>query len=382
MAEKNRASSFEHPVSMGSFRSWIRLLRRGGGVDRAYLDRFLFVCLSTFLTSPLRLYESFRYRRILRETPIHPEPVFIVGHWRTGTTHLHNLLCLDPRFGYLSTFQAMAPGFCLAGEKRIKPLLARIAARRHPTREIDNIPLSLDAPQEEDFALANLSPYSFLHLYTFPRRASYFFRRYALFEGLPASELAEWRRLYLDLLRKATYKARGKRLVLKNPAHTGRVPTLLSLFPQAKFIHTVRDPYHVFRSMLHVYLTVLPTAQLQAIERERIEAYILEFYALIMRKFLADKARIPPENLVEVRFEDLERDPLGQVRRIYEGLRIDGFEETAPVIRAYLRTIEGYRKNAYEIDGEVVRKVNEHWRFAFETWGYPLREPPPGPALP
>ena len=375
MAKEKRASSFEHPVAMGSFLSWIRLLRAGRGIDRPYLGRLLFVTLTTLLTSPLRLYEQGRYGKIIRETPLHPSPVFIVGHWRTGTTHLHNLISMDRRFGHLTTFQAMAPGFCVTGDKWIKPLLARIARKNHPTREIDNIPLSFDAPQEEDFGIANMSPYSFLHLYTFPRQAPYFFDRYVLFEDLPASTMAEWTEIYLTLLRKATYLAGGKRLVLKNPAHTGRIGTLLDLFPDARFIHTFRDPYHVFRSMLHVYMTVLPRSQLQAIDRERIEEYILSFYAKLMRKFLADKALIPPDHLVEVRFEDLEKNPMDQLKRVYEGLRLPGFDETAPAVRAYLRSIEGYQKNAYEIDDHVIRKVNRKWRFAFDEWGYALREP-------
>jgi len=375
MAAERRASNFEHPLALGSFRSWVRLLQEGKEIDRAYLARLLFVSFSTLLTSPLRVYERLRYGRIVRNTTLHPSPIFIVGHWRTGTTHLHNLICMDRQFGYLSTFQAMAPGFCLVGDRTIKPLLARIARKNHPTREIDNIPLSFDAPQEEDFAIANMSPYSFLHLYTFPRRAPHFFDRYALFEGLPESALAEWTEIYLTLLRKATFSAGGKRLVLKNPANTGRIGTLLDLFPDARFIHICRNPYNVFRSMLHVYLTVLPTAQLQEIGRDRIEAYILAFYAKLMKKFLADKTLIPADNLVEMKFEDLEADPLGQLQRVYDGLRLPAFDETAPAVRAYMRSVEGYQKNEYEIDDHVIKSVNRHWPFAFDAWGYAPRTP-------
>lgn len=374
MVEERRVSSLEHPLALGSFRSWIRLIRESEEIDRAYLARLLFVSMFTLLTSPLRLYERQRYGRAVENTRIHPSPVFIVGHWRTGTTHLHNLICMDHQFGYLSTFQAMAPGFCLVGDRAIKPLLARIARKNHPTREIDNIPLSFDAPQEEDFAIANMSPYSFLHLYTFPRQAPYFFERYALFEDLPESTLTEWTEIYLTLLRKATFSAGGKRLVLKNPANTGRIGTLLELFPDARFIHIYRNPYNVFRSMLHVYMTVLPRAQLQDIGRDRIEGYILTFYSRLMKKFLADKALISTDNLVEVKFEDLEEDPLGQLQRVYDGLRLPGFDKAAPTVRAYMRSIEGYQKNPYEIDDDVVKSVNRHWRFAFEEWGYVPRE--------
>jgi len=235
MAEKSRISNTEHPLSLGSFLSWVRLVLTSEGVAREYVPRLLFVALTTFLTSPLRVYEHARYGGAVRRTAVHPSPVFVVGHWRTGTTHLHNLICRDENFGYVTTFQAMAPGFCLVGDGKIKKFLSGKAAKDHPTREIDNIPLSFDAPQEEDFAIANMSPYSFLHLYTFPRRAPYFFERYALFRDLPEKVRAEWTGIFMNIFQKATLRAGGKRLVLKNPAHCGRIRTLLELFPHARF---------------------------------------------------------------------------------------------------------------------------------------------------
>ena len=374
-SQEKRASIIGHPVALGSFRSWLRLVRRSGGIDRAYVPRFLAVSLSTLLTSPLRLYETARYGRAIRRTEIHRAPIFIVGHWRTGTTHLHNLLCEDRQFGYVSTFQAMAPGFCLMGEKRIKPLLAQRIQKDYPTREIDNIPLLLDAPQEESFALANMSPCASLHVYSLPRQAPAIFARYALHQGLSAAERAEWIDTYLTLLRTATLRCAGKRLVLKDPANTGRIPTLLALFPDAKFIHICRDPYRVFPSMVGVYRVVLSRAQLQDVSPEQIEDLVLRFYAQLMRKFLEERSLIPPANLIEVRYEDLEADPIGQLRRVYEGLRLTGFAAAEPAFRAYLDSVRGFEKNPYRVDDAVIEKVNRHWQFAFDAWGYERLQP-------
>ena len=370
MAQAKRSSSTEHPVALGSLRSWLRLLCSSRGIDRAYVPRVLFVSLTTLLTSPLRLWERVRYGRRIRRTGIHPAPVFIIGHWRSGTTHLHNLLCRDKNFGYLSTFQAMVPGFCLVGEPRAKRFLAKQAASRYPTRLIDNVPLCLDAPQEDEFALANLSPHSFLHGFSFPRQAQDFFERYVLFEGLSAADVSRWNAAYLGLLRKATLASGGKRLVVKNCAHTARIVTLLDLFPGAKFIHIHRNPYAVFLSTLHMHRTILPRSQLQGIEPDRVEAHVLRFYGRLMRRFLADRSRIPAGNLVEIRFEDLEGSPLAELRRAYDSLGLPGFDAAEESVRSYLDSIAGYRKNAYELDGEVIATVNRHWAFAFEAWGY------------
>lgn len=366
---------FEHPAGMGSFRSWLRLLRSADGIDREFLPRILVISLTTGLTSPLRLYETARYGSLVRRTEIHPSPVFIIGHWRTGTTHLHNLLCQDEQFGCISTFQAMAPGFCLMGEKRIKPFLANLAKKNHPTREIDNIPLSFDAPQEEAFALVNMTPYASLHVYTLPRQAGEIFEKYGLLEGLSPAEHAEWVETYLALLRKATVRCGGRRLVLKDPCSTGRIPMLLELFPKAKFIHICRNPYTVFRSMLGVYRIVLPKAQLQRVSAEQTEEIVLRTYERLMKKYLAEKSLLPAGSLVEVKYEELENEPMAELRRIYETLGLPGFARAEPKLRAYLDSVTGFQKNKYRVDEAVVEKVNRRWQFALDEWGYERLEP-------
>ena len=375
MADRQSASMFEHPLAMGSLRSWLRLLWRSGGIDARYLPRVLFVTLTTLLTGSVRLYERLRYGRVVRETRIRPSPVFIVGHWRTGTTHLHLLLCQDPQMGFVSMFQALAPGFCLVGQGFIKKIVAYWLEKSHPTRLIDNVPLRIDAPQEDEFALANATPYSFLHVFSFPRQAADLFARTTLFRGISPEDRAEWAARYLEILRKATLLADGKRLVLKNPAHSGRLRAILELFPEAKFIHICRNPYDLFLSTRRLWEVVLPRSQVQTIDAGEVDRLILQFYAQLMQQYLADRSLIPAGNLVEVRFEDLEAAPLAEVRRIYEALGLPGFAAAEPALRSYLASVADYHKNHYELTADVVELVNQHWSFAFEAWGYPRLEP-------
>ena len=380
MTQATRPSNAEHPAALGSFRSWIGLLRRSDGIDCAYLPRAAFVTFTTLLTSPLRLWERARYGRRIRETAIHPSPVFVVGHWRSGTTHLHNLLCRDEQFGSLTTFQAMAPGFCLVGNGAIKRFVARQAAARYPTRLIDNVPLAFDAPQEDEFALATASPHSFVHTFSLPRQADELFDRDVLFDGLSLGARERWTATYLKLLRTATLANGGRRLVVKNCAHSARIPTLLEMFPDARFVHIHRDPYEVFLSTMHMRRTVLPRSQLQAVSPERVEAHVLGFYDRLMRRFLADRTAIPAGRLVDVRFEDLEASPLGELRRIYDALDLPGFDRAEPYVHAYLESISGYRKNAYDLADDVIAKVNHNWSFAFDALGYERIEPTGGSA--
>ncbi len=94
-----------------------------------------------------------------------------------------------------------------------------------------------------------------------------------------------------------------------------------------------------------------------------------------MKKFLTDKECIPAENLIEIKYEDLETTPLEQIRRVYESLNISGFTEVEPAMQAYLTSINDYQKNKYVIDDDVISKVNQHWQFAFDEWGYTRIEP-------
>ncbi len=376
MADKKSANLFEHPLAFGSFRNWLRLLWDNKDVDRQFIPRALFVTLSTFFISPLGLYESVRYGRIVRSTSIHPSPIFIIGHWRSGTTHLHLTMCQDKNLGFSSTFQTFAPSICLVSEGIVKRPLDMLGRKRHPTRVIDNIPFAMDSPGQQDLAISGMSPYSFFHMYIFPRQAIYFYEKYIThFDDLPESIRAEWNEIYLTTMRKAALKSGKERLILRNCADTARIKALLQLFPGAKFIHIYRNPYDIFRSTRNLYETILATAQLQEISPDEIETWVLRFYTQLMQKYLTDKALIPTGNLVEVKYEDLEKDPLTQLHRIYDALSLPGFGEAEPAFRAYLASIANYQKNPQEIDDNVIVKVNQHWQFALDALGYERLQP-------
>ncbi len=357
---------------MAPLRTWVRLLVENGGVAPRYWGKLGRALLLTTLVSPLRVAERLRYGRHVAQTALDGQPLFILGFARSGTTHLHNLLQQDPRYGTVSTFQSIVPTFFLIGRGWLK---RRMAKSLPATRPMDNVRLSLDAPVEEEVAISNTCSLSPIHHLSFPRRARTYLDKYLTMQGLTKEELARWDRVYLDVLRKATFDSVGggggvKPLVLKSPNNTGRIPHLLRLFPDAKFIHIVRNPYLVHPSMMYMYQQVLPLFQLQVGAAEDMEAHVLHAYKVVMQQYLHDRDLIPSGNLAEVYFEDLERRPLAELERLYAELSLPGWEQAQGPIGRYLETLSGYRKNRFSLDQSVINRVEQEWQFALNVWRY------------
>lgn len=375
-----------HPCSFAPLSVWARLVFENRGIARPYWGRAARILALSALTAPLRVAESLLHSRQVNEVVLAPPPLFILGFARSGTTHLQNLITQDARFGYFTTWQGATAAFSLIGRGRLKRLMEKgmaASGEGERTRPMDNVKITLDTPQEEDLALANVSPMSFVHQLSFPRRTMQLLDKYVMMGtradgepsgGLSPRELSRWERTYLRVLRKTSLLAGGKPLVLRNTVNTGRVDHLLRLFPQAKFIHIVRNPYTVYPSVLHLYRTLFPLYQLDHYDQEEVERFIVEIYRQVMAKYLRDRARIPPGQLAEVRYEDLERDPLGALARLYRELDLPGWNEARPRVEAYLRTLSRYRKNSFSMDRTDLDRVAEHWGFAVDAWGY---EPPP-----
>ena len=354
------------PLAFGSYRNWRHLVRESGGVDPSFRRRAAFVTAVSLATAPLRVADRLGRRDRVVPDGV-PPPLFVVGHWRSGTTYLHNLLCEDPQFGFVTAFQTLAPEATRVGRGSLRPLMAW---RMPPTRVVDEMAQSIDGPIEEEWAMANMSPYSPYHHFTFPRRFGHFMR-YALMVDVPPHEVRAWQSLYASVVARATALAPGRRLVLKNPANTGRLPALLALFPEALVVHIVRSPYDVFASTLRLYDTLYGIAAMHPVPRAEVEENILSSYAAIQGKFLADRETLGAGRLVEVRYEDLAAAPLEVLGRVYEALVLPGFGRAEPHLRRHAEATARHVVRTHGAPPALAARVRERWRFAFEAWRYP-----------
>lgn len=372
-----RSNKAAHVCALAPLGVWARLIFENG-VPRPYWGKLARILVASAATLPLRVAETAIYSSSLARTEIREPPLFVLGFARTGTTHLHNLLSQDPNLGYVTTFQAAAPKWFLVGRGKIQSLMAQ--GMGVVKRPMDNMTIALDLPQEEEVALANSTHLSFLHYLSFPQKAPEYLDRYVLLgdgSGLAQADLRRWETEYLEIVRKATINWSGRRIVLKTPVNQGRIPSLLRMFPDAKFVHIVRDPFVIFQSMLHMHRKVLPLYSLQDIDWQGVEKFIVDSFVATMKQFIEDSRAIPDGNLVEVKYERLEQDPVGELGKIYSALRLPGWEAAQESVEQYLATLGGYTKNQYEPSRDAAELVRERWGFALDRWNYSVRDAKP-----
>jgi hypothetical protein len=315
---------------------------------------------------PLRWAENLVWNRRILATPV-KAPVFLLGFGRSGTTHLHYLFWQDPQFGVVSNYQASLQPVALIGRGWLPKLFAGSLPKKRP---MDNVAITLDAPQEEEIAMANSSLHAPLHFMAFPQELPEIYDRYVCRLGSDPALLEAWKRDYLRVLKKATIVSGGRRLALKTPTNTGRVRVLAEMFPDATFVNIVRNPYRVYRSMRNMYRKILPQEALQELDWDAVDQWTLDAYSSLMAKYLDERKLLGDDRLIEIRYEDLDERPLEQLEKIYRALRLGDFETLRPKFEAYLATLDGYEKNEFDFPAEIVEAVNKSWGFAFDAFGY------------
>ena len=365
---KQKAAVNLSPAIGSSLRNWLSNLLAYGPPSWMYIPRVLFVTLVSFVGIPFRMWESWRLRKKLKATRLKDDPIFIIGHWRGGTTLIHNLLCQDPQFGYITMIQALFPrSFMTTSFFRWFLMLFM-----PPTRPMDNMALGIDTPQEDELALSNMTRNSMYNGWQFTWRLLDFYRRWVEFEGISRQGRDEWWREYHRLLKRATLNHQGKRLVLKNPPHTARVLEILRRYPNARFIHVYRNPFEVFLSTRHLYRTAIPPFIVQKYPESKMDRDFVQIYARMMTRFFADEAQIPKDRLFTIRFEDFHKHPMQTLESLYQHLDLGGFERAKPHFQRYLESQGDYVQNEYTMDPADVETVMRHWGFAVRHWNYPV----------
>lgn len=316
--------------------------------------------------SVMRGVEHLVYGSRIRNEKLVKDPVFILGHWRSGTTLIHNLLTSDPQFTSPTLYQTLFPNHFLMTESVVKRLTAPFVPK---TRPMDNMPIHWDVPQEDELALcalAQVSPYMGL---AFPEDMDAFHGHLDI-ERLAPAQQERWKDALVYLLKKITIRT-PRQVVLKSPSHTYRVKTILKMFPNAQFVYIYRNPLDVFNSTCHLRRTMIDGNTLGKSLYGDLEEDVLRNYMLAIENYEAHKNLIPAGNLHEVRYEDLAANPLSEMEKLYESLSLEHVEDMRQAVQPQLEKLKKYKKNRFSPDPHWAQVVYKQCRDIYELYNYP-----------
>ena len=362
---------FWHGMPLGV---WLPLVAEHG--CRAALRKWglmVTISLAAAFNSVCEPFSKARFRRRLAARPATPPPLFIIGHWRSGTTLLHELAMLDDRFCCPNTYQCLAPGHFLLTEDTVTSALAWIMPAKRP---MDDVAAGFDRPQEDEFALMNLGAPSPYRRMAFPMTSPAVPEALDL-EKLSAADRELWRRALRRFLAMLAVRD-PRRPVLKSPPHTARLGVLAEMFPEARFLHVVRDPFVVFPSTLRLWRSLHAVQSLQVDDGSQLEAYAFAAFEEMYAAFDRDRGRLAPGQLHELRYEDLVADPVGRLAEAYERLDLGGFDRVRPALEAQARSMKRYRTNTFRHDPRLVAEIARRCRPFIERHGYTIPGLAPG----
>ncbi len=355
-----------HPLAGADPLTLLSVLGQAGGVPPGGWGRAGGALASSLARAPISLAEAATTAVWRRGRPLAQPPLFLLGHWRSGTTHLYNLLG-KAGFGYVDPVSAGLPWDTLLLGRWLRPLLERALPKG---RFIDQVAVNPDSPQEDETAVANMTALSYFHAIYFPRAFDKFYWRGLFLEGASPRLVRQWERRLDRYLWKLEQLRPGRRLAIKNPVYTARVAQLARLYPGARFLHIVRNPHEVFASTRGFFVKMFEALALQPWDAVEIERVVLQTYPRLMQPLLDDSTALPPGSFAETSFEAFERQPLVELERIYAALALPGFDTARPAMEQYLGSIRSYSRAARRFPARDIALVEQHWGPFLQRWGY------------
>jgi LPS sulfotransferase NodH len=349
---------------------WLRRLAANGfRVSPSRVPRAAAITAASAVGELLAFIQWATWGRGLAESRIEADPIVILGHWRSGTTLLHELLACDPRLCPPTTAQCACPTHFVLSEQFAQDWLGFLLPERRP---MDAMRMGYDRPQEDELALCNLGQPSPWWMVAFPNEPPPD-PRYTDLETVTEADRQRWVRAWTDFLRHIQFEHRG-RLVLKNPLHTYRVPLIRDVFSQADFIHIVRDPYDLVPSCLHFWRRMFDQYGLQRATCEQLESQVLDSITAMDERLTATWQCIPERQRLLVRYEELVADPIAAMQMIYGHFGWPVDDAAYAGWESYLDAQRDYQRNSHAIDERLQRRITEQLAEVLTRYGYPPRQ--------
>jgi omega-hydroxy-beta-dihydromenaquinone-9 sulfotransferase len=298
--------SRQEPVVFPFGAEMLEWIRAGGRPDRAGTATRLAICWQAFWFE-----RQLWLQRCLPPASVpRPDPLFIVGLWRSGTTFTHELLGSLPGMMTPATWQCVNAS---ALRLRRPP-----SAGKSVVRPMDAFSIGALSPQEDEFALLALGAPSVYRGFFDPRRlaeladwldeASWTGEAFAVW-------LAKWREFCANVS-----AGRSGRLLLKSPAHTFRIQALAHAMPAAAFVWLTREPAELFFSNRKMWLSMFRQYALWNWSTHELDVFLLRAMDSAAQCLEGATRALPPDRLVIVDFHRLIEAPVDVIDAIMSRL--------------------------------------------------------------
>ena len=284
------------------------------------------------------------------------EAVVVLGYWRSGTTLLHELLCLDSRYTFPTTHACMNPHHFLFSEA--SALTQKATSTQRPMDEMEVRPGS---PQEDEFALLSLgarSPYEALLIpSTLPEALKLTDPR-----DLSADDEQRWREVFLSFLAGVSVRGSGRPMILKSPTHGARVDTLRELLPDARYILIVRDPMTSFESVVRMWRKMFEMYALEPIPADdSIREAILADRSRFEVKLATGTRDLAENRFVTIAYESFVADPVAVMEGMYQRLELGNFSSVRDAVVAETQRRSGYRAKGVLPSHHWQQRISNEW---------------------
>ena len=270
-------------------------------------------------------------------------PIFVMGLPRSGTTHLFNLLNQDDSHRSSLFWEIMyplplSPKGSFARRKELLKVKLILYFKNKVIPGLNELHYMEATSPEECLLIKALSLRSLVYVYmaNVPSYQAYIQKS----NFLPAFV---WHKRFLQCLEA---QEKPKRWLLKDPGHLEHIPEILKTYPDARFIHIYRDPSETIPSICSLTSTVRSGFS-NSSDKSLIGSQTLEFWKNVLNKYSSNRDNIDPSKIIDISYEDLIKNPLGEAKKIYSHFNFDLDIQTENSMVSYLAQSKGDHKKKH-----------------------------------
>lgn len=324
------------------------------------------------LANRLRIEDYLDRNPELLDRPIE-KPLFVFGLPRTGTTLIINLLSVDPArrcFLRWEAFDSVPPP--MPSELHSGPRFEKSQAQTEMSLKYAPHIAAIhyedaDSPTECQFSMSpSFVAQYYDSMYDIPSYHSWFLHEA---DYLPA---IRFQKRFLQLLQAEA----GGRWTLKNPWHPLYLNALTTVYPDAQRVMTHRDPVDVVGSACSLIKAVRPMFS-DDVDLKAIGRCLLETFDVMIERTLAYKEKHGWDSIYDLQYTDVMRDPIGEVKKIYQHFGEAFTAEAEAAMNAYMQANPKGRHGSHEYSledyGLTAEQVRAHFSDYCERFNIPVK---------